>query len=443
MRLVLILFLFFFSCNTLLAQAKEKQSSEVFNDLEVSLYTGLNSTKMYVKGFEPKAGMRQFFGVQIDRNFSESFSLGLSFARSNRASYINTVEVEKSGMEFNFFPKYKFGDFSVYAGLQFVTGALSINDLPSYSQIDIDEDRESEQLNPIVGLDVELDYRLHLFINTNIKADKFSERNWQVGVRYNVTKNRKKPTYRRIKRLHAIEDIDALKNGNVLVRLKTSQPKIDALQKAERAAKADRVEKKQLEENREIVNAFRKEFTFTDFYFFYSHHSEAVRNNELKNIFLNDDLELDSSIEADESKASYIIELANIEPDTNQVFAHYTNRTTGSFEQERVPTFHGSPKLGFQAFVIKNQNFEQLLRPFPYYSRFILPSLKKHPEQLLFIGPFVIPLISATTYEASIRNLNKKLHRFYYARDHKVKNWYKRPFEFYAPYLPKEFNSPF
>src|SRR5690606_8253875 len=178
-------------------------------------------------------------------------------------------------------------------------------------------------------------------------------------------------------------------------------------------------------------------------YFFYSHQSERVKNNDLKSIFLSDNLELDTSISADESKAVYIIELANIEPDTNQVFSEYRNKISGSFEQQRVATYHGSPNHSFKGFVVKTQRFEQLLRPFPYYSRFILPSIKKHPEQLLFIGPLVIPLLSATSYEASIRNLNNKLHRFYNAKNTKTKRWYKRPYEFYEPHLPKDFNPPY
>jgi hypothetical protein len=435
--LILILLSLF---NVTHAQSNENKEKEELSDLEASLIYGFNSTKLYLKGYDPKAGMRHFVGVQIERNFSERFSLGLSFARSNRASYVSNVEIEKTGMDFNVFSKYKIGDFSIFGGLQLVSGGTKIEHPAPYFDLMVEV---GDQINPVIGLDVKMAYRLNLYFNSNIKIAKQNERNWQIGVRYNVTKKRKEPSYRRIKRLHAIEDIDALKEGNVLVRLKTAQPKIDALRKAGRAAKANQVAEKQLQENRDIIIAFRREFNFTDFYFFYSHHSKAVRNNKLKNIFLNDDLELDSSIEADESKASYIIEMTNIEPDTNQVFAHYTNRTTGSFEQQRVPTYHGSPNHSFQAFVIKNQNFEQLLRPFPYYSRFILPSLRKHPEQLLFIGPLVVPLLSATTYEASIRNLNEKLHRFHKARDHKVNNWYKRPFEFYAPYLPKEFNSPF
>lgn len=294
-----------------------------------------------------------------------------------------------------------------------------------------------------MGIDVQMAYRLNLFWNTSIKLDKKNESNWQVGLRYTLNGKRRKPSYRRLKRLHAIEDIEAMKRGNILVRLKTSQPKIDALKKVGKTEKAEHTAKLQREENLEIVKAFREEFNFTDVYFFYSNQSERVKNNDLKSIFLSDNLELDTSINADESKAIYVIELANIEPDTNQVFSEYRDQISGSFEQQRVPTYHGSPNHSFKGFVVKTQRFEQLLRPFPYYSRFILPSIKKHPEQLLFIGPLVIPLLSATSYEASIRNLNNKLHRFYNAKNTKTKRWYKRPYEFYEPHLPKDFNPPY
>jgi|GEM_PF-586603 len=422
-------------------QSNEKSSESL--DLELSVISGFNGTKLYLEDYSPKRGMRQFIGIQINRNFTENFGFGFSISRFKRSSVVSNVEFVKSGTEVNFFPKYTIGDISLYGGLQFISGNLSIESQPSYFDYQVDQDQPTDQINSIVGIDIQMAYRLNLFWNTSIKLDKKNESNWQVGVRYTLNGERRKPSYRRLKRLHAIEDIEAMKRGNVLVRLKTSQPKIDALKKVGKTEKAEHTAKEQREENLEIVKAFREEFNFTDVYFFYSHQSEKVKNNDLKKIFLSDNLELDTSIYADESKAVYIIELANIEPDTNQVFSEYRNKISGSFEQQRVPTYHGSPNHSFKGFVVKNQRFEQLLRPFPYYSRFILPSIKKHPEQLLFIGPLVIPLLSATSYEASIRNLNNKLHRFYNAKNTKTKRWYKRPYEFYEPHLPKDFNPPY
>lgn len=442
MRLVTTMCLCFLTAS-LLSQITKKELNSDPKKVEVSIIGGFNNTTMHIDGYELKAGMREFFGFQVDRNFNQRLSLSVSFARTNRLSHFNNASFNKKGIEVNFFPQITLGDFAFRGGVQFVNSILEIDDLQSFSSIETPNNQEGIQLNPVLGFDVKLDHQLYLLFNSTLNVDKTADNNWQVGIRYNLSKDKKKPTYRRLKRLHALEDIVALKKGNVLVRLKTSQSKIEALQKAGKVEKAEKVKNKQAEENRQIVRAFKKEFDFTNVYFFYSQNSKAVKANKLSNIFLNEKLMLDSSIQVDESKASYVIELAYIEADTNQVFAHYIDRSTGSFEQQRQATFHGSPNLGFKAFVIKTQKFEQLLKPFPYYSRFILPSLIKHPEQLLFIGPLVVPLLSATSYDSSVRNLNNKLHKFYRKKDKKKKRWYKRDYDFYKPYLPSEFNSPF
>lgn len=85
-------------------------------------------------------------------------------------------------------------------------------------------------------------------------------------------------------------------NGVLLVRLHTSEAGIQALRKQGEYRLADEKRKAQLEENRTLMDAFRKEFSFCNVYFFYSNHTDDVMNGRWQGIFLNPDLQEDSSI---------------------------------------------------------------------------------------------------------------------------------------------------
>ena len=88
----------------------------------------------------------------------------------------------------------------------------------------------------------------------------------------------------------ANENVQTLKDGVLLVRLRSSQKSLQALLKrgdtiGERN-KAREIRLKQLE----IVNAFKVKYHFSDVYFFYSHHTSAVMEKQWDGVILNDSL---------------------------------------------------------------------------------------------------------------------------------------------------------
>jgi hypothetical protein len=84
--------------------------------------------------------------------------------------------------------------------------------------------------------------------------------------------------------------IKELKNGVVLVRLRTDEVKISALKERGLDAEAARLEREIALEHLEIAMAFREKFDFCNVFFFYSNYSERVKEGDLSGILMDHDL---------------------------------------------------------------------------------------------------------------------------------------------------------
>jgi hypothetical protein len=146
--------------------------------------------------------------------------------------------------------------------------------------------------------------------------------------------------------------------------------------------------------------------------FFYSHHSARIRNRDFTGVFLNEKLEEDGNITLEDSLPVFTAEFTHLQEGGYKQFSHYENVVSGDFQQKREARFHGGTVHGFSAFIIKDEQFDQLEKPFPFYSRLLLPSLKKHPEQGLFVLPLLY-LIDIGSYDDCVLKLNRRLYRFY------------------------------
>lgn len=167
----------------------------------------------------------------------------------------------------------------------------------------------------------------------------------------------------------AYTHISALKSSALLVRLKTKQKTIDALRKNNLNQEADIVTLEMRQKNLAIIKAFNEKFNFCPVYFFYSSDSKLVLENKLDSVrFLNEKLEYDGLIKFN-SDNFYIGEFGNIEqhPSTSKTGDYDTYDSEGNIITREA--YNGQTNFGFGALVIKDSNFNQLLRPFPYYSR--------------------------------------------------------------------------
>ena len=111
-------------------------------------------------------------------------------------------------------------------------------------------------------------------------------------------------------------------------------------------------------------------------------------------------------------KNIYTAEYTAIKQDTFIQLSHYELEQIGDFQSLWVPRYYGQPNFGFSAFVVKNQNFEQMVEPFPYYARTNAPGIQKHPEQLLFGFPLIYFILNPS-YNSAVEALNRKLNAYY------------------------------
>lgn len=189
-----------------------------------------------------------------------------------------------------------------------------------------------------------------------------------------------------------------LKNGALLVRLKNNDIALSALRKSGNNVQADKIEKKQVEINRNIIDAFHQQFNFCPVYFFYSNYSEAVKKKDFDNVvFLNDSLQPDPSIKF--TKKSFLIaHFGVVLQDTAQYLENSTIEQNGNFSVKQTKTYYGGPSFGYEGLVISSDTFVQLRHPFPYFVRTRDSELKK---KLL---------------NRVIRKMNKQLIQFYNIR---------------------------
>src|SRR3989344_7611633 len=128
-------------------------------------------------------------------------------------------------------------------------------------------------------------------------------------------------------------NITTIKTGALFVRLRTSELKISALKSKGMVKEAEEIRLAQEATNKQIIEAFKKEYKFSKVYFFYSNHSTSVKEGNYKGLIFDVNMQIDSSF----SSNSYLI---------------------GEFDE--------SATTQLDAFIIKDKNYVQLTKPFPY-----------------------------------------------------------------------------
>jgi hypothetical protein len=164
------------------------------------------------------------------------------------------------------------------------------------------------------------------------------------------------------------EQITILKNGALLVRLKTKENSVNALNEIGDSISANRIIENQRSLNKKIISAFRKNYTFSPVFFFYSNFSDTVRNHKLNEVvFLNDELIPDTNINPG-TLQFLTSELGNLSQDTAAyISGSYLAHTDEGLK--RNESYYGGTDTKIKALVIMSDQFIQLSDPFPYYSK--------------------------------------------------------------------------
>ncbi len=211
-----------------------------------------------------------------------------------------------------------------------------------------------------------------------------------------VEQKKKKESFRKQLRRTTNEQINLLYSGGaLLVRLQTKRASIEALRERGNFNLADRIEEEQRELNQKIVDGFKTDFDFCKTYFFYSHYSIYVKNGQLDSVaFLDKNLEVDTSISVG-NNGFLTAEFGKIKQAPGKYYDDYET-IQGEGDVTRRKKYYGEPNMGFRALIIKDDQFVQLRKPFPYYVRtlssFIFIRRKPHK---------------------TIARMNKQLHKFY------------------------------
>lgn len=148
-------------------------------------------------------------------------------------------------------------------------------------------------------------------------------------------------------------NIMKLKDGVVLVRLHNYTHRIELLKERGYSKEAEILQKQSEERNRTIILAFRENFHFARIYFFYANESQLIKNRQFSEVhWIGESPQITSD-------STYFIAEINMLDKSNQ---------------------HGG-ELSFEALVLRDCEFIQLRRPFPYYARTFgsLPGMRDMP----------------------------------------------------------------
>lgn len=155
------------------------------------------------------------------------------------------------------------------------------------------------------------------------------------------------------RKLFAIYCINKLKDGALLVRLKSRTKSAELYRSHGAAEVADRMLAEQRAENLLIANAFRKNFNFCKLYFFSSDNTDDLKNGKRSGYFLNDSLQVDTSIHLNE-EFYMIAEFGPLEEESFE------------FPQEGGHPTSNLVNGNERYLVVRDNYFVQMRPPFPY-----------------------------------------------------------------------------
>lgn len=200
--------------------------------------------------------------------------------------------------------------------------------------------------------------------------------------------------------------INQLKNGALLVRLHNNKTLLDGLRKMGKADMATQKEYEMLAINKNIMLAFKKHYTFSPVYFFFSSNSDTLLNGARSGIFLDTNLTVDPTIILKEK-----FYLLAEKDDVYNSSIGFVREDTARFVKEI-----GNPSKE-ASMVIKNKYGHQLKDPFPFYV-VSKSTVTGTPVVYIKVGVAIIPVNlekkqRLERHYVYVANLNKYLQSFY------------------------------
>ncbi|NEN24257.1 hypothetical protein G3O08_12160 [Cryomorpha ignava] len=216
----------------------------------------------------------------------------------------------------------------------------------------------------------------------------------QHGYGQNIEVNTKRGKSKgKIERQIAEEQIKNLKKGILLIRLSTKSQTLETIREKGYDQKANEMEADQIALNKAIATTFPVNIKFCKTAFFYSEETDKLISKDFDNMkFMNGQLnEIPNPLVND---VYYLVLDLAILKERDPRYDTYRQVVTEK-GIENKPVYYSSSNLRLPAFVVKDQNLEQLTDPFPYYVRAY--SLEPEIDRILLAA----------------RKLNKSLFKFY------------------------------
>jgi hypothetical protein len=202
--------------------------------------------------------------------------------------------------------------------------------------------------------------------------------------------------------------INQLKRGALVIRLKTNHMLINELKKRGEIHDAEKARMEQAAINLNMMRAFLNNYRFSKVYFIYSNSSDSLLNGTRSGIFVDTTLKVNPAITMKEN--FYLL------GESDFVY----NSSIGFVREDsaKYVTERGNPSSMEMPIVLKNKFGHQLKNPFPYTTgRFVFT--KNTPSEEIVIGgkPVVYSVSNGTSwlrgdrpsgymYEGSMLNLS-------------------------------------
>ncbi|MEO6303570.1 MAG: hypothetical protein ABIP51_10380 [Bacteroidia bacterium] len=149
-------------------------------------------------------------------------------------------------------------------------------------------------------------------------------------------------------------------NGALVVKLKTSQKQINALNQVGKTQEATEKKTERFINNKNIMMGYLDNFKFCKIYFIYSNSNDSLLNGARSGIFLDTNLKINPAIVMNEK--FYLV--------AEEDFAYNSSIGFVKEDSAKFVSEHGNPTGGMYDIVIKNKFGHQLKHPFPYTGYF-------------------------------------------------------------------------
>jgi hypothetical protein len=237
----------------------------------------------------------------------------------------------------------------------------------------------------IAGVSIRLGPATSVMFRYGIPSSAIPFTHMQAGIRFDLSKRIEGSTAATSANdlLLARTQAQDLRNGLLLVRLRSMRSSINALEEHGRIAEAQAVKASAFKENTEVINAFRS-LTFCKVLYFYDYNSNLVRTGEFDSILLNDKLE---PVTPDTPTGKlFVAEFGEYSsPEKSYHVRHdyqYLKENNISPDSSAAWITYGHKGLGIGGIVMMNQQFEPLLKPFPVFTPTINKTIFRSEDRL-------------------------------------------------------------